>query len=354
MDANPSTPQWNNSNIPTAGDMFERFRSESWSLALLILATVLTLLTVCLYIETVILVLLKVNIGMRRLLILLLYGLFPITSLTSLLSLFSPSASVVSTLFAEIYLAICLYIFVKLIVNLFGGIDSTMGALSDQSTSLRQPPCCCCCFCLPVVTINKQGFIFLRLGIFQYIIVIPFAVAIPGFYWLLGPIEAGGVASNLDLPSTIAKVLSTLTAIYSISVLFKTSQALLSRFYVLPQFTLLRIVVVLVNAQGAALTMIIRFGEIQCLVPLTCDRYLVLTIILNLLLILEMFPLMVVCRIVIGRWIRSGTQNQHYEDSRNRNGSDDRNMAANKNNNDRGLEVKSISQVALTVFSSEH
>ncbi|XP_033635654.1 organic solute transporter subunit alpha-like [Asterias rubens] len=212
---------------------------------------------------------------------------------------------------APSYLAICLYIFVKLIVNLFGGIDSTMGALSDQSTALRQPPCCCCCFCLPV-------------------------------------------ASNLGLPSNIAKVLSTLIAIYSISVLFMMSQALLSSFYVLPQFALLRIVVVLVNGQAVALTMIIRFGEIQCLVPLTCDTYLILTIIRNLLLILEMFPLMVTCRIVIGRWIRAGTQNQHYEDSRNQNGSDDRNMAANNNDNDRGLEIKSISQVALTVFSSEH
>ncbi|XP_038059409.1 organic solute transporter subunit alpha-like isoform X4 [Patiria miniata] len=307
--------EFNLSRIPNSAEMFDRFRSETWSFVVLILVVLLTIFTVCLYIEALVFLHRRFEFGSRRGYLIYICGVFPVHSVTSFIGLCIPTASFACNFLADMYIAMALYALLLLMTDLFGGLDETVRALSETAIPLRQPPCCCC-VCLPSVNFNKRMFHRIRVGMLQYIIVLPIVVLVPALLWvdqLNQPSQSSGIYSTIEIPATVINALSTLTAIYSIMLLFRASRAPLRRFQLPGQFVSVQLVLVLVNFQRVILTILIRLNVVECIQPLHCTSDLVLKTLLNLLIVFEMPLIMLGNRITIQRWIRSGTNTQCFQ-----------------------------------------
>ena len=53
------------------------------------------------------------------------------------------------------YFAFCLYIFCRMIFELFGDKQQMAERLQDQIVPTRSPPCCCCLVCLPTPKLTR-------------------------------------------------------------------------------------------------------------------------------------------------------------------------------------------------------
>ncbi|XP_038059407.1 organic solute transporter subunit alpha-like isoform X2 [Patiria miniata] len=308
--------EFNLSRIPSSAEMFGRFHSETWSFAVLILAAILTIFTVCLYIEELVFLHRRFEFGSRRGYLIYICGVFPVHSVTSFMGLCVPTATFTCNFLADLYIAIALYILLLLMTDLFGGLDEMVRALSETAIPLRQPPCCCFLFCLPSVKLNKKMFHRIRVGVLQYIIVLQFVALYPALMWvdqLMLPSQSSKIYSTIEIPATVINVMSTLTAVYSVVLLFRASRAPLRSFQLSGQFVSVQLVLVSVNFQRVALTVLIRLNVVECIRPLHCNADLVLKTLLNLLIVFEMPLIMLGNRITIQRWIRSGTNTQCFQ-----------------------------------------
>ncbi|XP_022100767.1 organic solute transporter subunit alpha-like [Acanthaster planci] len=308
--------EFNLSAVPNSAEMLARFRSASWSYVILILVILMTVICIFLYIEALIFLYQRFKFGSRRRYLLYICGVFPAHSMTSLIGLCVPTASFGCAFLADIYIAVALYVILLLITDLFGGVEPMVKALSKVDVPMRQPPCCCC-VCFPSITVDKKIFHRIRVGILQYIAMLPAVSLLPAILWvdqLIPSSRSNSIYDAIEVPAIAINILSTLTAIYSILLLFKASRGLLRSFQLTGQFISVQLVLFLVNFQRVLLTILMRFDVIECIIPLTCLRDLVLKTLLNFLIVLEMPLFMLGNRFFVQRWVRSGTYTQCFED----------------------------------------
>ncbi|XP_072036357.1 organic solute transporter subunit alpha-like isoform X1 [Amphiura filiformis] len=309
----PPSPCANMTLTPNSIEMVELMSSSQWTLALLIVCSILAGACLLIYVETIMFILLRLPYGTRRGFLIFLLGCFPVFSLTSILSIYFPRATLMAEFAASAYLAVCVYTFILLIVNYFGGYENMLKILHEERFSLAQAPCCCC-RCLPEVALTKKTFHRARIMVMQMTVVRPVALFISAILWTDGLVAmCFETYQTIEVVLNLIATISTLCAIYGLGLFYEMSIRPLRKFYVRPKFFGMKILLLLTNVQAAIFAFLNRFGVIGCLSPLPCDSEFTGNVLNNMLVVFEM-PILLVCgRVIISRWLSKTTLGQPFE-----------------------------------------
>ncbi|XP_072035702.1 organic solute transporter subunit alpha-like [Amphiura filiformis] len=283
----------------TAKELFSEMAASSFSKALLIFSTLLTGITLVIFMEIVVYVSIKVPYGARRGYTIFLLGLFPVFSVTSLASIYVPRAAIVASWAASLYLSLGLYIFILLILAHFRGIDTMVRRLQDVEITLAQPPLACCCpCCCSKIKLTHQHIHRLRLVVLQSALIQPLTLFIASILWTDGLyIPAYISKTSAFLYLTLISLISTLVGVYGLTVFYKVSIEPLKKYWIKEKFIALKIVMIVPNVQTLLLAILVRSKVIKCIAPFSAS--LVSSIIYNALVICEMFILIASSRYVI-------------------------------------------------------
>ncbi|XP_072036359.1 organic solute transporter subunit alpha-like isoform X2 [Amphiura filiformis] len=300
----PPSPCANMTLTPNSIEMVELMSSSQWTLALLIVCSILAGACLLIYVETIMFILLRLPYGTRRGFLIFLLGCFPVFSLTSILSIYFPRATLMAEFAASAYLAVCVYTFILLIVNYFGGYENMLKILHEERFSLAQAPCCCC-RCLPEVALTKKTFHRARIMVMQMTVVRPVALFISAILWTDGLVAmCFETYQTIEVVLNLIATISTLCAIYGLGLFYEMSIRPLRKFYVRPKFFGMKILLLLTNVQAAIFAFLNRFGVIGCLSPLPCDSEFTGNVILNAIVAIEMPFLLVIARIIALKFVQ--------------------------------------------------
>ncbi|XP_005091444.1 organic solute transporter subunit alpha [Aplysia californica] len=246
-----SIPEGNCSDtLPLSEDFFRDISNVE--LGFVIVCGVLTAVTLALYVEKIYFVLThyhtKASVIHRAIQIL---GTSPVVSLSAMLAIIIPRASLVSDLVGTVYIAWALHNFTLLMVDFAGGEERVLEQLSGQFIQLQSPPCCCCCPCLPKVDITRSSLRNLRLLVLQTALVQPVLAFLSVILWLdekymKGVIKADNAYPYLAFPNAV----STLLAMYGLLLMFRSSHQILLPLQPRAKMVVLQLCLIVQNLQG--------------------------------------------------------------------------------------------------------
>ncbi|XP_013395566.1 organic solute transporter subunit alpha isoform X1 [Lingula anatina] len=282
-------------DIPHSWEYFQGL--DVGGIALISICGFLTMITVILYLVEIMYIRNNIMDWTRRQKTILLLGLYPVFSFTSMMGICVPRASTLATLASTIYLSICIFAFLHLMINYYGDNESMIQQLSQYSIPLRSPPCCCCCFCLPNIKLTIKNLRIIKRLVHQIIIVSPMVAFLSAVFWADGLYTRNfGNPMSAYTYLTAIKVVSTLTAMYGLLLLFRVSRLPLKHYSIQPKFILLQLVLVAANLQNTVTTLLATVKVIPCtsLMP-SSSRAQFLD---HVLITFEMFLLSLVARFI--------------------------------------------------------
>ncbi|XP_071956935.1 organic solute transporter subunit alpha-like [Antedon mediterranea] len=282
---------------PSSEEMIQVIRRRRDILIYVIIAGILSCLTVLLFVEISYRIARNQFYSASRTIIIILLALYPVSSVTSFVGVIIPRASLVANLTASFYYCICLYLFVVLVIDYYNGVDSMIIKLKDRRISLARPPIACCCDCLPKINMTRSNFHKLRLGILQNAVVRPISLFIAATLW------ADGTAKAVEayLYMNIITMISSIFAVYSLAVIYNASKKPLKEFMITPKFIAMKLVMLVGNTQHFILSMLAYIEVIlPCKPPFNTQTR--ANTIYNMLIIYETFIMLLLGRIFIFIW----------------------------------------------------
>lgn len=262
------------SNISSCSDSFpstEVFYAEISSdvpiIVLLALACVLTVVICALFIdEHVYLQTVHTNNPLRQRRVVTLLGLYPMISGMALLSLLVPACTQMVDLIASCYLSVCIYMFVSLMVEYFGGDEQIVEALANDKMQMNTPPCCCCCVCLPKITLTKKSLYYIQLLALQVAIVRPLLLFIAAVLWTDGKYVQGEFdPSSASLYIAIISAISTLSSMYGMLVIFRAAKRHMKAQKLGMKFFAIKLPVIILNAQTHVFGLLAKLDVLECI-----------------------------------------------------------------------------------------
>ncbi|XP_074656403.1 organic solute transporter subunit alpha-like [Tubulanus polymorphus] len=217
--------------------------------------------------------------------------LYPMTSFTSLLAVCIPRSIFLNSIVASMYLSLCIYKFVDLMISYMGGPEGCVQMLSQDKLSMSTPPCCCCCICLPLVKLTRQNLKRIVYVVGQLIIVRPILTYIHS----LIVAETRAVGDTYTAISVLT-ALSTVTAMWGLAMIYRTTRPYLKSRGIAGKFICMQLLIVFSNLQGSVILKTIqRFGGIPCQTGLLATQSRAANI-HNIMLIAETFLLAILAR----------------------------------------------------------
>ncbi|XP_071956108.1 organic solute transporter subunit alpha-like [Antedon mediterranea] len=287
--------------LVTSKEMFEWNTSHISSKLLLATASVLTCLTFCLFLESFKYMTSKVPFGARRGYLAWLIGIYPVFSATSLTGIYIPRASILANWCANIYLAVCIYAFLMLTVNYFGGVMVMVERLKDTKIRLNRPPLACCCLCLPNIILTEVHFHRIRIAVLQVCVIRPLVLFIAAVLWADGIyVQAQISKDSAFVYLNTVSLISTLIAVYSLSILHKASVEPLKGYLIKSKFISMKIVMLTTNIQNLVLAFLSRFGVIECSTHFSSEVR--ANILYNYLVVFETFFMLFIGRLILSQW----------------------------------------------------
>ncbi|XP_064621251.1 organic solute transporter subunit alpha-like isoform X2 [Lineus longissimus] len=248
--------------IPSTAELFQDV--DGGQLAVVVICWILTLACVGIYIEEIIYIL-RVDVADRkeRSRPIWILGIYPAVSLTSVISVCVPRATLVNELVSAMYLSICILQFLKLIVSYFGGRQHMIAVLTDQKMNLRSPPCCCCCFCLPEITVTKYTLVKMHYMVLQVVVIRPLIFFGQAIYLAdLG--DSSAAPSALNTVASTLHLASTLTAMYGLVLVHRVAEPHLEKFQTQRKFRTLQLVLLFCNLQSGIFNLLANNGVFPC------------------------------------------------------------------------------------------
>jgi organic solute transporter subunit alpha len=194
-----------------------------------------------------------------------LLAIYPLTAFTTFVSLVAPRTTGFNDLVTAIYVAVCVYVFVVMIIDHFGGPIRMTDRLSGHVLRVNVPPfcfcCCCCCLNQPFNRVTVQ---ILGALIMQFVLVRPFlgyVVSILVADGSFGIAEANYIG--------FAYSVSTLLAIWSFRILYDVCAVPLAGVHIRPKFICLQLVLVIVGVQRSIIEIFVLTGFIVCQPPMS-------------------------------------------------------------------------------------
>ncbi|XP_070578970.1 organic solute transporter subunit alpha-like [Ptychodera flava] len=282
------------------------------SIALLVITSILSIVTLVIFLESVIFIQKTLPSTRRKMQVTWIIGLFPAYSLTSLLAIYVPRAHFIATIHSSLYLSVTLYCFVLLIFDYYGGFDAAIVLLSEDTSSIAFPPLLCCCVCcLPKVKVSKRFLRIMKRLVFQTALVGPIVRFIATVLWTDGRYKPGLIAfDEAYVYLNTILIVSTVLAMYGLQAIYKVSLTLLKEFRLRPKFLSVQITLLLGNIQNAFLGILVSTNVIKCSDPFSSKTR--ANFLFNFLIIIEMFLMSIAARFLF----RTRTGNLNYLISR--------------------------------------
>ncbi|NWY12109.1 OSTA protein, partial [Aphelocoma coerulescens] len=246
-------------------------------LIILGLCTIMTLLSVVIYVEEVLYLTRKIRCPIKMKTLCWSSSAPTVVSVVSCFGLWFPRSMMVVEMATTAYFAVCFYLLMLVMVEGFGGKEALLSTLKDVSMVVSTGPCCCCCPCLPRITMNsaiglschaRKKLKLMMLGTFQY----AFFRAVAVFLGLI--LAADGNYNPADISeesvalwiNTLVGV-STLFGLWALGILFRQARLHLAEQNMQAKFTCFQILLLLTALQPAIFSILANNGSIACSPP---------------------------------------------------------------------------------------
>ncbi|XP_038071420.1 organic solute transporter subunit alpha-like [Patiria miniata] len=257
----------------TSEELFEDIGKSAAAITAIVLLTATSILTLAMFIESVFSANKKIPNSRRRVRLIIMMGIYPTMSVTSMISLYVPAAHLLNTLVASVYFSVALFQFLMLIIDYYGGKAAVVEKLKDQRISLASPPLTCCCPCwMPKITMTPSNLRNLRRIVMQVAFIRPLLFFISLVLWTDGKYTHGNIA--IDEPYiyiTTFSALSGLLALYGIILFLTASLEPLRSFRIRPKFFIVQMVLILISTQNLILAILADVYVIPCVAPFSSD-----------------------------------------------------------------------------------
>ncbi|XP_054859678.1 organic solute transporter subunit alpha-like [Eublepharis macularius] len=254
--------------FPLSSEIFPVIKAQIW---IFLVPVVLGLAQVGLFLEETGFFLRQGNSSHRTTLSLWILGVYPVFSITSLLSLFVPRASFVCTFVASIYHSITLWKFLALIRDFFGGSHQMLQQLKGQRVSPNPFPCCCCC-CLPEISANRSNLRYMTVAVYQLSLIRTILFFVTLILWTDEKYDYGDVGyTNPNSYINAIIGVSTFLSFYGYLLFYKATKPALRGYSLRSKFVCIILVLVLCGLQSGILETMGAVGAIPCSPPLSPD-----------------------------------------------------------------------------------
>lgn len=293
-------------DFPVSIVLFSELERQPVILGLTIAAGFMCIATVVLYFVT-----LRFLYSHRRLegikinkyKVIVMLGLYPLVSCVCMLSLLLPRTTMIAELMIAMYMAVCILMFVRMVVDYMGGFKAVCKEMEGEQMSFRTPPCCCCCCCPGVYKqkVNSTNLKRVNLMTLQGAFVRPIITIVALILWadkryILGE-DMNPSAASLYL--NLIGAVSSLVAMWAMMVTFRSLRSQLQDYNVGKKFAALQLTIVVVNIQGFLFQILAKYNIPECVRALSStvrayrSNYFIL--------IIEMLLLMIFARIAFKR-----------------------------------------------------
>ncbi|XP_072441144.1 organic solute transporter subunit alpha-like [Chiloscyllium punctatum] len=296
--ANQSLDIYCGSSPPRAVDILKNLSVSS-----IILYSVLSLMTLVanlVYFEEVIYLLRNVPATNRRTTIMWVSGVSSVVATTSCVGMFIPLASMITDLTTVVYFAIAFHKFQEMMIEEFGGDEAFLKRFENTPMTFSTGPCCCCCPCLPTAKTSRRLMFLLKLGTFQLAFLRPVLMIFTLVLWVNGTFIPDDFSpSGPALWINISLGVSTVFALWSLSIVFYKVKGELKNQKIMPKFLLFKISFILNQLQALIINITASAGSIACAPPFsTAARGAYMN---QQLLIMEMFLITLLSQIYYRR-----------------------------------------------------
>ncbi|XP_021378118.1 organic solute transporter subunit alpha-like isoform X2 [Mizuhopecten yessoensis] len=282
--------------FPTTGVLYKLLSSDTAVLALTAITCTITCITIGLFAEEVWFLFHHCHESSKRTKIILLLALYPIVSFASSLCILVPTSTLIGEFVSSIYLSFCIFIFVNLAIECFGGLNNMLNEYYDQTISFRTGPCCCFCIWLRYIPLTRRTMTLIKGLVLQVAILRPLNMFILAVMWSDGKFELNqqtdftNPAAYFNLVNTV----STLLAIYGLMVTFRATREKLKTYRMTPRFISLQGALLFINLQSFITGFLGRAGIPEC--SNTIGSTVRASRVNHFLLIMEMFLLALLAR----------------------------------------------------------
>ncbi|XP_030352373.1 organic solute transporter subunit alpha [Strigops habroptila] len=251
---------------PTSRQLLQQL--DTAQLAIMGLATTMTLLSVAIFVEELFYLTRKIRCPIKMKTLRWSSSAPTVVSVISCFGLWIPRSMMVVEMATTAYFAVCFYLLMLVMVEGFGGKEAVLSTLKDVPMPVSTGPCCCCCPCLPQITMNKRKLKLLMLGTFQYTfcrvvgVFVGLVLSTDGNY---NPADISAESVALWINTVVGA--STLFGLWSLGILFRQARLHLTEQNIKAKFACFQILVILTALQPAIFGILANNGNIACSPP---------------------------------------------------------------------------------------
>ncbi|KAK1133252.1 organic solute transporter subunit alpha-like isoform X1 [Acipenser oxyrinchus oxyrinchus] len=269
--------------------------------------TMMTVLGNLVYLEEIVYLLSKTPFSYKRTTYIWITGAPPVIAATSCIGLWIPRSTMFTDFTASIYFTICIHKFLVMMVEEYGGEEAFIHRLHGVPMKISTGPCCCCCLCLPNIPMSRKTLTVLKSGTLQAALLRPILLFFATVLWTNGNYEQGKMKVNgAFLWITILSVAAFILSLWPIGILFNQAKSNLSSHNIVPKFALNQSVLILTQAQGGIINLLVSMGTIVCAAPFSARAR--GAFMHQQLLVMEMFILILVSRCYYRRQYHLNTE----------------------------------------------
>lgn len=232
------------------------------------LATILTLVSVVIYVEEALYIYRKTSCPIKMKTLCWSSSAPTVVAVFSCFGLWIPRSMMVVEMATTMYFAICFYVMMMVMVEGFGGKEALLSTLKDVPMVVSTGPCCCCCPCLPRITISRRKLQLLMLGTFQYAFLRTAGVFLGLVLYTDGNYNPADIsAESVALWINTVIGVSTLFGLWALGILFRQARLHLKEQNMQAKFTCFQILLLLTALQPAIFSILANNGNIACSPP---------------------------------------------------------------------------------------
>ncbi|XP_010172443.1 organic solute transporter subunit alpha, partial [Antrostomus carolinensis] len=237
-------------------------------LAITGLATIMTLLSVMIFVEEVFYLTRKIRCPIKMKTLCWSSSAPTVVCVVSCFGLWIPRSMMVVEMATTAYFAVCFYLLMLVMVEGFGGKEAVLSTLKDVPMVVSTGPCCCCCPCLPRITMSRRKLQLMMLGTFQY----PFFKAFAVFLGLVLATDGNYNPADISEESVALWIntiigVSTLFGLWALGILFRQARLHLTEQNIKAKFSCFQILLLLTALQPAIFSILANNGNIACSPP---------------------------------------------------------------------------------------
>ncbi|XP_059506316.1 organic solute transporter subunit alpha-like isoform X2 [Stegostoma tigrinum] len=204
----------------------------------------------------------------RRATIMWVSGVSSVVATTSCVGMWIPLASMITDLTTAAYFAIAFYKFQEMMIEEFDGDEAFLIHFENTPITFSTGPCCCCCPCLPTAKTSRRLMFILKLGTFQFAFLQPVLMIFTLVLWVNGTFIPDDFSpSGPALWINISLGVSTVSALWPLSIVFYKVKRELKNQKIMPKFLLFKISFILNQLQALIINATASAGGIACAPP---------------------------------------------------------------------------------------